>query len=137
MLQFFKLFLLSAAIFLVFDLFWLLVVSKKIYQHYIGHLMGEVRLLPAIVFYLLYTAGLVFFVLLVAIDKNSLIYAILAGALFGLICYATYDLTNLSTLKGWPLQMTIIDLMWGSFVSCATSALGFLINLHFLGGGGK
>lgn len=137
MLQFFKLFLLSAGIFLVFDLFWLLVVSKKMYQHYIGHLMGEVRLLPAIVFYLLYTAGLVFFVLLVAIDKNSLIYAILAGALFGLICYATYDLTNLSTLKGWPLQMTIIDLMWGSFVSCATSALAFLINLHFLGGGGK
>ena len=75
-----RLYLMSATVFLIFDLFWLLVVSKKMYQQMIGHLMGEVKLMPAIVFYFLYVAGVVFFVLLPGIEKESLIYTLLSGA---------------------------------------------------------
>lgn len=116
MAQFLKLFLTSAVVFLVFDLFWLLVASKKMYQQFIGDLMGDVRLAPAVIFYFIYVVGVTFFVLLPGTEKGSLGYTILAGALFGLVCYATYDLTNLATLKDWPITMTIIDLVWGTAV---------------------
>lgn len=137
MTNFFKLYLISAVVFLVFDLFWLGVVSKKMYQHFIGHLMGEVRITPAIIFYLIYLIGLVFFVLMPGIEKSSLIYTIGAGALFGFVCYATYDLTNLATLKNWPVTMTLIDLVWGTFVTAASSGITYYIFMKFFGGGGS
>ena len=134
MSQFFKLFLTSAIVFLIFDLFWLLVVSKKMYQHFIGQLMGEVKLDPAVIFYVLYVIGVVFFVLLPGVEKQSILYTIGAGALFGLICYATYDLTNLATLKDWPVKMTIIDLAWGTGVTAVTSAIVYMIQANFFKG---
>ncbi|MEG0293509.1 DUF2177 family protein [Enterococcus sp.] len=123
-----RIYLLSAIVFLIFDLFWLLVVSKKMYQQFIGHLMGDVRIMPAIIFYFLYVSGVLYFVILPGIEKNSLIYTLLSGAFFGLICYATYDLTNLSTLKNWPVTMTLIDLAWGTFVTGSTSGIVYLLN---------
>ena len=134
MSQFFKLFLTSAIVFFIFDLFWLLVVSKKMYQHFIGQLMGEVKLAPAVIFYVLYVIGVVFFVLLPGVEKQSILYTIGAGALFGLICYATYDLTNLATLKDWPVKMTIIDLAWGTGVTAVTSAIVYMIQANFFKG---
>lgn len=129
-----RLYLMSAIVFLIFDLFWLLVVSKKMYQQMIGHLMGEVKMMPAVIFYFLYVAGVVFFVLMPGIEKQSLIYTLLSGAFFGLLCYATYDLTNLSTLKDWPVAMTLIDLAWGAFVTASTSGIVFWLNQLWLGG---
>ncbi|GGI66125.1 DUF2177 family protein [Enterococcus alcedinis] len=123
-----RIYLLSAIVFLIFDLFWLLVVSQKMYQQFIGHLMGDVRIMPAIIFYFLYVSGVLYFVILPGIEKNSLIYTLLSGAFFGLICYATYDLTNLSTLKNWPVTMTLIDLAWGTFVTGSTSGIVYLLN---------
>ncbi|EAG8908436.1 DUF2177 family protein [Listeria monocytogenes] len=137
MVQFLKLFLTSAVVFLVFDLFWLLVASKKMYQQFIGDLMGDVRLAPAVIFYFIYVVGVTFFVLLPGTEKGSLGYTILAGALFGLVCYATYDLTNLATLKDWPITMTIIDLVWGTAVTTVTSVIVYFINLHFFSGAGS
>lgn len=137
MVQFFKLFLISAVVFLIFDLFWLLVVSKKMYQQFIGHLMGEVQIAPAILFYIIYVIGVTIFVLIPGIEKNSLSYIILAGAFFGFVCYATYDLTNLATLKNWPITMTIIDLIWGASVTAVTSIIVYFINLKFFGGAGS
>ena len=130
-----QLYLLSAAVFLVFDLFWLLVVSKKMYQQFIGHLTGEVRMGPAIIFYFLYIVGVLYFVLLPGIEKGNIWYVIGSGALFGLMCYATYDLTNLATLKGWPVTMTVIDLLWGAFVTGATSGIVYWLNILLFGGG--
>ena len=130
-----RLYLLSAAVFLVFDLFWLLVVSKKMYQQFIGHLTGEVRMGPAIIFYFLYIVGVLYFVLLPGIDKGNIWYVIGSGALFGLMCYATYDLTNLATLKGWPVTMTVIDLVWGAFVTGVTSGIVYWLNTLLFGGG--
>lgn len=129
-----RLYLLCAGIFLIFDLFWLLVVSKKMYQHFIGSLMGETKILPAILFYLLYIVGVLFFVIVPGIEKNSLWYVLGSGALFGLICYATYDLTNLATLEGWPVKMTVIDLLWGTFVTATVSGLTYWLNMLLFGG---
>ncbi|MBC1727048.1 DUF2177 family protein [Listeria seeligeri] len=135
MTQFMKLFFTSAVVFLIFDLFWLLVVSKKMYEHFIGDLMGDVRIFPAVIFYVIYVIGVTFFVLIPGTEKGSVGYVILAGALFGLICYATYDLTNLATLKDWPVAMTVIDLIWGTAVTTVTSVIVYFINMNFFGGG--
>lgn len=132
--QFLKLFGISAVIFLMFDLFWLLVVSKNLYQTFIGELIGDVKVTPAIIFYFVYLVGVVFFVLIPGIDKQSIFYTIFSGALFGFICYSTYDLTNLATIKNWPVTMTIIDLVWGTSVTAITSAIVYFINFNFLKG---
>lgn len=132
--QFLKLFGISAVIFLMFDLFWLLVVSKNLYQTFIGELLGDVKVTPAIIFYFVYLVGVVFFVLIPGIDKQSIFYTISSGALFGFICYSTYDLTNLATIKNWPVTITIIDLVWGTSVTAITSAIVYFINFNFLKG---
>ncbi|WP_321384471.1 DUF2177 family protein [uncultured Enterococcus sp.] len=131
---FIRFYLLCAGIFLVFDLFWLLIVSKKMYQHFIGGLMGETKIVPAILFYLIYIAGVVFFVIVPGVEKGSLVYVLGSGALLGLICYATYDLTNLATLKDWPVMMTVIDLIWGMFVTAAASGITYWLNILLFGG---
>jgi len=87
-----------------------------------------------VIFYVLYVIGVVFFVLLPGVEKQSILYTIGAGALFGLICYATYDLTNLATLKDWPVKMTIIDLAWGTGVTAVTSAIVYMIQANFFKG---
>jgi uncharacterized membrane protein len=123
-MQFVKHYLIALVVFTLIDLVWLLVISKNLYKAKIGHLMADKVNLPAAgLFYLLFIAALVFFVINPAADKRSVLYAIGAGAFFGLVTYATYDLTNLATLKGWPVSLTVIDLLWGSFVTSATCAV--------------
>ncbi len=129
--QFLKLSLTTAGYFLVFDMLWLLLISRKFYQHHLGHIMGQTQLLPAVLFYLLYVLGLVFFVINPAVSKESLLYACLAGAFLGLLCYATYDLTNLATLKDWPVVVTVVDLVWGTSVTAAVSVLTMLTATYF------
>ena len=123
-MQFLKHYLIALVVFTLIDLVWLLVISKKLYKAKIGHLMAEsVQIPAAAIFYFLFIAALVFFVVLPAADRQSVLYALGAGAFFGLVAYATYDLTNLATLKDWPVSLTIIDLAWGSFVTGTTCAL--------------
>lgn len=128
MLTFLKLYLITFVIFFIIDLIWLGIVAKNLYQRQIGHLMADqVNWIAAIIFYLLFIGGLVFFVLIPAVDAGSLGKAILYGALFGFITYATYDLTNLATLKDWPWQITLIDLAWGTFLGTSTSLFSYLL----------
>ena len=123
-MQFLKHYLITLVIFTLVDLVWLLVISKKLYQAKIGHLMADkVNIPAAAVFYLLFIAALVFFVITPATAKQSVLYALGVGAFFGLVTYGTYDLTNLATLKGWPVSLTVIDLLWGSFVTGTTCAI--------------
>lgn len=131
MSQFIKLFLTAAGYFLILDMLWLLVISKKLYQQYLGELMGQVRLGPAVIFYVLYVLGMVFFVINPALAKDSAVYACLAGGFLGLLCYATYDLTNLATLKDWPVLITAIDLVWGTAVTATVSGLTVLTANYF------
>ena len=127
MLLFLKLYAISFVIFFAIDLLWLGIIAKNIYQRYIGELLRpDVNWVAAILFYLLFIGGLVIFVLMPAVDSGSWVKALLLGALFGFITYATYDLTNLATLKGWPIQITIIDLIWGTFLGASTSTLSYL-----------
>ncbi len=88
----------------------------------------DVNWLAAIIFYLLFILGLVFFVIMPAVDKSSWMYAVLVGALFGLVTYATYDLTNLALTKEWPLLITIVDLIWGMTLSASVSVLTYFIS---------
>lgn len=128
-----KLYLITVIVFFAVDIVWLGVISKNLYREYLGYIMSpSVNWTAALIFYFLFIAGLVFFVINPSLEKKSLIYAILAGGFFGLIAYGTYDLTNLATLKGWPLKITIIDLIWGTFLNAATSAITFIIAQKFI-----
>lgn len=116
------------AVFLVIDGLWLMVIAKNLYAEHLGYLMAEKpRLVAALIFYLLFVVGLLAFVVNPALAAGSFLKALLPGLLFGLITYATYDLTNLATVKNWPLLITVIDLIWGSFVSAATATIGYFI----------
>ena len=128
MILFLKLYLITFVIFFAIDLFWIGVVAKNLYQNQIGHLMAEkVNWVAAILFYLLFIGGLVFFVLMPAVEAGSLWKAVWLGALFGFITYATYDLTNLATLKDWPITITLIDLAWGTTLGLSTSLFSYLL----------
>lgn len=123
-----KLFLIALPIFFVIDMAWLVLVAKKFYQEQIGFLMKpDINWVAAIIFYLLFIAGLVTFVISPAVEKHSWVHAILFGALFGLITYATYDLTNLATMKNWPLLVTVVDLMWGTVLAASISGITYFI----------
>lgn len=128
-----KLYLIALPIFFLIDMLWLGIVAKNFYAKQIGFLLRpDVNWVAAISFYLLFIVGLVLFVVVPALEKNSLSHVLLFGALFGLISYATYDLTNLATVKNWPLLVTIVDLCWGAFLASSVSTLTFLI-AHKLG----
>ncbi|WP_312711898.1 DUF2177 family protein [Proteiniclasticum ruminis] len=132
-MQFLKVYALTLVIFFLVDIVWLGVISKKLYKEYLGHLMApNVNWAAALVFYFLFIAGLVFFVIMPAIEKGDLMYAITVGAFFGLITYGTYDLTNLATLRDWPLNITIIDLVWGTFLNAATSGITYFVATSLL-----
>ena len=128
--MFIKLYAIAFTVFLAIDAVWLSLIAKNFYAKYIGYLMAKnPNLWAAFIFYLIFIAGLIFFVITPALDKKMWTHALLAGIFFGLVTYATYDLTNLATVKDWPLIVTIIDLMWGMFVSAAVSVATFFIAL--------
>ena len=126
--MFLKLYGIALCIFFAIDMFWLGFIAKNFYSKQIGFLMKEdINWMAAIIFYLIFIVGLVLFVIEPSIEKQSWKNALLMGALFGFISYATYDLTNLATLKNWPLLVTIVDLVWGAFIAAAVSTLTFFV----------
>ena len=126
--MFLKLYCIALPIFFAVDMVWLGVAAKNFYAKHIGSLMkANVNWAAAILFYLLFIAGLVVFVVTPALDKGSWVRALLLGALFGLITYATYDLTNLATLKDWPLVVTVVDLIWGTVLAASVSVGTYVI----------
>lgn len=126
--MFIKLYGIALAVFLAIDMLWLTVLAKDLYAKHLGYLMAKSpNLIAAFIFYLIFIAGLVFFVLEPALGKKTWMQVLTSGLLFGLVTYATYDLTNLATIKNWPLNITIIDLLWGMGISAVTSVLTFFI----------
>ncbi|MCB9279051.1 MAG: DUF2177 family protein [Lewinellaceae bacterium] len=121
-------FLLTTVLFFAIDLVWLGLIAKGLYQKYLGSLLSpKVNWTAAVVFYLLFIVGIFIFAILPAIERNSWQYALLYGALFGFFTYATYDLTNLATLKGWPLPVVFIDIAWGMFLTGSVALGGYFI----------
>jgi uncharacterized membrane protein len=126
--QLVKSYFITLAVFLIIDVFWIGLFAKKLYQEQIGFLLKEKFNMPvALLFYLLFVVGLLFFVINPALAKSSWQFALFAGAFFGLITYATYDLTNLATIKDWPVFITVVDMIWGTAVGAVTSLLSYLL----------
>ncbi len=126
--MFFKLYTIALPVFFAIDMLWIGLVAKSFYAKQIGSLLKpNVNWAAAILFYLLFIGALVVFVILPAIEKHSWVHALLFGALFGLVCYATYDLTNLAVAKDWPLLVTIVDLLWGTVLAASVSTITYFI----------
>ncbi|SOC92215.1 Uncharacterized membrane protein [Rhizobium sp. AN5] len=120
--------------FLVIDFIWLSTMASRLYRPAIGDLLAEnFRLAPAIIFYLIYAAGLTFLAVRPALISGQWTTALLYGAAVGFMAYATYDLTNQATLKSWSTTLTIADLLWGTFVSAAAAIIGYLVTVRLVG----
>ena len=110
------------------DLVWLLGIAKNLYRNEMGDLMAsEPKLLAGLAFYLIYALGVCIFVIVPALSKQSCIYALQYGALFGLFCYMTYDLTNLAVVRNFPTQLAFIDIAWGSFVTALCASFAYWV----------
>ncbi|MDO8847026.1 MAG: DUF2177 family protein [Coriobacteriia bacterium] len=115
-----------AVVFFAVDLVWLSIATKRIYQPYLGSLLSsEPKLGVAAVFYLLYVIGVVALAVVPGLREGAVLGALWRGALFGLLAYATYDLTNLATIEGWAWQVSAIDLVWGTTVTSIVSVAGY------------
>ncbi|MEM9726430.1 MAG: DUF2177 family protein [Pseudomonadota bacterium] len=115
----------TLVVFLAVDLVWLGVIARDFYRNALGDLM-QVDLGVAFAFYALYVVGIVIFAVWPADERGSLRHAAIFGGLFGLFCYATYDLTNLATLKDWPWIIAVVDIPWGVFLTSVSAMGGYL-----------
>ena len=123
-------YILTVIVFFAIDMVWLGVIAKNIYNKYLGELLSEkVNWTAAIIFYLIFIIGIFVFVIIPSVEKQSLARAVLLGAFFGFVTYATYDLTNYATLKGFPLTIVFIDLAWGAVLTSVVSIAGYYIML--------
>lgn len=121
-------YVLTFVVFFIIDMAWLGLIAKDLYKKYLGDFLSDqVNWMAALIFYLLFVVGVFIFAILPSVEKNSLTSAILLGALFGFFTYATYDLTNLATLKNWPLNIVFIDILWGALLTGIVSTAGFYI----------
>jgi uncharacterized membrane protein len=114
---------------LVIDSIWLALTTKRFYSIHLGHLMsGTPKLLPAIIFYLIYALGLTVLIVMPAVrNQSEFIKMFVLGLLFGLVVYGAYDFTNQATLKNWPTIVTLVDIFWGSFITGVVT----MISLYF------
>jgi uncharacterized membrane protein len=126
-LQHIYLYLLTVPVFFAIDMVWLGVVAKGFYQSRLAHLMGDINWPAAIIFYLTYIVGILVFAVVPALGAQSLMKALVFGALFGFFTYATYDLTNLATLKNWPMSVVVVDIIWGIVLSGSVATISYLI----------
>jgi uncharacterized membrane protein len=123
-----KLYTLTVPVFFIIDLIWLGVVAKGFYQKNLKYFLSpNVNWTAAIIFYLMYIAGILIFAVLPGVAKDSVRHAALWGALFGFFTYATYDLTNLALLKDWPLNIVVVDILWGVVLCTLIATLSFYI----------
>jgi uncharacterized membrane protein len=128
----FKLFAIAMPVFFAFDMLWLGLLARDFYREQIGGLLKpDVNWWAAILFYIVFIAGMVFFVIAPAREKGSWRYALFAGATFGFVTYATFDLTALALLKDWPLLLTVVDLAWGTVLSASVCTTTFVIAQKF------
>jgi uncharacterized membrane protein len=125
MIRLFATYLGTAMVMVTIDLLWIGVIAKPLYQQGIGHLMADQpRLWAVAVFYLIYPVGLMFFAILPNEHVDKWQSTAAAAAMFGFLAYATYDLTNLATLRDWPIGLSLIDTAWGTLVSTAAAITG-------------
>lgn len=128
MMKLVYLYLLTLPVFFGIDMLWIGVLAKGFYRNNLGHLLRpDINWTAALIFYLLYVVGILIFATLPALEKQSLHQAVVLGALFGFFAYATYDLSNLATLKDWPVNIVFVDILWGMVLTASVAAASFFI----------
>jgi uncharacterized membrane protein len=128
MLKYFGTYLTFLICLITIDLVWLLGVAKNLYREEMGDLIAtEPKLIAGLAFYLLYALGVCIFVIIPALSKQSWIYALQYGALFGFFCYMTYDLTNLAVVRDFPTRLAFVDMAWGSFVTAISASIAYWV----------
>lgn len=126
-------FLISFIVFLGIDLLWLGLIARKLYVHYMGHLLRTPPNWPvAFLFYSLFVVGLMIFAIQPALDQKNVSHAFKMGALYGFFTYMTYDLTNWAVLKDWPAGIVGIDILWGTVLSTLVAGISTMIILKVL-----
>lgn len=127
------LYAISVPIFFIIDMIWLGWLARDFYQTHIGQLLGPVRWGAAIGFYLVYLVGVIFFAVYPGFTAESVTTAALYGGLFGFFTYATYDMTNLATVAGWSVRVTVVDIIWGTILGASVAGATVLVALQLLG----
>jgi uncharacterized membrane protein len=118
--------------FFIIDMIWLGVIARDFYREQIGFLLGPVNWTAAIGFYLIYIIGIIIFAVTPALQSGEWTKALIFGALFGFFTYATYDLTNLSTIKDWPLLVSVVDIIWGTVLGSSVAVASYFLGKTFL-----
>lgn len=126
------LYLMTVPVFFMIDMVWLGFVANKFYQTQLAVFVGPVNWTAAIIFYLVYIVGILIFAVVPALEAGSWQRAVVLGALFGFFCYATYDFTNLATLKDWPLTVVIVDVIWGAVLTGSVALGSYYLGKTFL-----
>lgn len=125
---YFKLYVLTVPVFFAVDLIWLGFIAKKFYRNHLGFILSpDVNWSAAIVFYAIYILGILIFAVIPATEQRSLGKALLFGSLYGFFTYATYDLTNMATIKNWPLKVVVVDILWGVFLCSMVASISFFM----------
>ena len=133
MTYYFKLYAMTVPVFFAVDIIWLGVVAKSFYRNNLGFILSpKVNWPAAISFYLLYIVGILVFAVVPALQKESLSKALLWGCLYGFFTYATYDLTNMATIKNWPLKVVVVDVLWGVLLCSVVAGASFLLAKWYL-----
>lgn len=133
MLKLLSSYAIATVFFFAIDMLWLGVIAKKLYREKLGFILSdEVNWTAAFVFYFIYIAGILFFAVYPALRDFSWQTALLNGAVLGFLCYATYDLTNMATIAKWPLQIVLIDIVWGTVLTGSVSILTYLAATKWL-----
>jgi uncharacterized membrane protein len=133
MLKLLSSYTIATVFFFAIDMLWLGVIAKKLYREKLGFILSdEVNWTAALVFYFIYIAGILFFAVYPALRDFSWQTALLNGAVLGFLCYATYDLTNMATIAKWPLQIVLIDIVWGTVLTGSVSILTYLAATKWL-----
>jgi uncharacterized membrane protein len=128
-----KLFFIAVPVFFIIDMVWLVLVARGFYKSQMGELLRtDINWVAAIIFYLLFVAGLILFVIQPAIVVGDWTHALVWGALFGFMTYATYDLTNLATLNGWNVTLALVDMAWGTVLSASVATVTCFIAMRVL-----
>ncbi|MBT8384770.1 MAG: DUF2177 family protein [Bacteroidia bacterium] len=126
-------YLITTIIFFAIDMVWLGFIAKNFYREKLGFILSpEVNWYAAVIFYLIYIGGILYFAVLPAMKDESWQTALIQGAVLGFLCYATYDLTNMATIKNWPLTVVLVDIVWGIVLTGSCALISYLVATKLL-----
>ena len=132
-MKYLYLYLIATIIFFAIDMVWLGWLAKDFYWKKLDFILSDqTNWTAAVVFYLIYIAGILYFAVVPGLNAGAWQTALMKGALFGFFCYATYDLTNMALIKGWPLEIVIVDIIWGTVLTGSVAVLSYLLGQRFL-----